>query len=172
VRTGTRPYRLRRWRWRDGDRVRFFFTCARPGRTSKFESKTAQISDRFVREWLRALPGPSTALVSLLGCKPDGTSEYKFYSFCGGYEKPEDRPGRQSFREWLDQWSSNEPIPLREHPTRDFDRVPDDLRVATAESIAELLRSGHTVVLIDSGGEQRTRQICDHMKAIEDSSNS
>src|ERR1700758_4758628 len=98
---------------------------------------------------------------TLLGCKPDGMSEYKFYSFYGGYEKAEDQKGRKSFRESLDQWCTNDPIALREHPTRDIDRVPDDARAATAESIAELLRSGHTVVLMDSGGEQRTRQIWD-----------
>jgi hypothetical protein len=165
-----KPYKLRRWRWKDGELSCYFFTCARPGRTNKEESKKAQVSDDLVSRWLTGLPGPRTAIVSLLGCKPDGTSEYAFYSFYGGYDKPEKRPGRKSFREWLDQRHGAPPIQLRECPTTDFNKVPDDVLNAAAKSVAELLRQGHTVVLVDSGGDQRTSQVCRYIGAVEDSS--
>ncbi len=77
----------------------YFFTCARPGKTNKPDSKKASVSDEEVKRWLSVLPGPKTAIVSLLGRKPDGMSEYAFYSFYGGYDKPEKQPGRKSFRE-------------------------------------------------------------------------
>jgi hypothetical protein len=38
-----KPYKLRCWRWKDGEASSYFFTCARPGRTSKEESKKAQV---------------------------------------------------------------------------------------------------------------------------------
>jgi hypothetical protein len=96
--------------------------------------------------------------------------EYPFYSFYGGFDKAEERPSHKSFREWLDQWCDTSPIQLREHPTSDYEKVPNDVLNAAAKSITELLRQGHTVVLMDSGGEQRTRQVCCYMGAVEDSS--
>jgi hypothetical protein len=109
-------------------------------------------------------------MASLLGRKPDGTSESAFYSFYGGYDKSEERPGHKSFRECLEQGCGASPIQLRAHPTHDYEKVPDDVLNAAAKSIAELLCQGHTVVLVDSGGEQRTRQVCCYMGAVEDSS--
>ncbi len=165
-----KPYKLRRWRLADGISNYYFFTCARPGRTSRPESRWDRVEDAVVRQWLSGLPGPKTAIVSLLGCKPDGTSEYDFYSFYGGFDKPEEQSGRKSFREWLDQYQGVTPILLEEHPTEDFKRVSDEALTSTATIIRELMRDDYTVVLIDSGGEQRTGQVCRHIGAVEDSS--
>ncbi len=165
-----KPYKLRRWRWNDGESSYYFFTCARPGRTGKEESKKAKVPDIVVNNWLSGLPGPMTAIVSLLGRKPNGMSEYSFYSFYGGYDKPDEQLGRKSFREWLDLHHSASPIQLLEHPTDDFQKISDDKLSAASETIADLLHQGHTVILVDSGGQQRTYQVCHYMGAIEDSS--
>jgi hypothetical protein len=97
-------------------------------------------------------------------------SEYAFYDFYGGYDKPEEYSNRKSFREWLNQRNNVPSIELREHPTDDFEKIPDNKLQAISKSIAELLREGHTVVLVDSGGIQRTEQVCRYMGAVEDSS--
>jgi hypothetical protein len=161
-----KPYNLRRWKV--GIPPRHFFTCARPGRTGNPASKSAPVSDNPVHRWVVGLPGPKTAIVSLLGRKPDGTSEFSFYSFHGGFDCQTDHHGSLSFQEWLRH--ENQSIVLREHPTEDFRPIPTDVLDAVASDIAKLLSEGRTVVVIDSGGQTRTKIICNHMHAIEDSS--
>jgi hypothetical protein len=100
-------------------------------------------------------------VVSLLGHKPDGTSEFSFYSFFGR---------GQSFQQWLDREYPEKTIKVVEHPTCDFRPVPKETLAAVASDILNLLSEGRTVVLVDSGGMQRTGQVCRHLGAIEDSS--
>jgi hypothetical protein len=116
------------------------------------------------------LPGPKTAIVSLLGRKPDGLSEFSFYSFYGGFDLPSDNPGRPSFLEWLARWHGDLSILVREHPTVDFQPIPADTLAAVAAAIDELLVAGRTVVLLDSGGQTRMKVVCNHIRATEDSS--
>jgi hypothetical protein len=100
------------------------------------------------------------AVVSLLGQKPDGTSEFSFYSF---YKK------HKSFQEWLDQHYEEKAIQIIRHPTCDFRPVPEEAMAAVTSEISKLLSEGRTVVLMDSGGETRTGQVCRHIGAVEDS---
>lgn len=123
-----------------------------------------------MRRWVLGLPGPKTAIVSLLGRKPDGLSEFSFYSFYGGFDLPSDDPVRPSFQEWLVRWHGDLSILVREHPTVDFQPIPADTLEAVAAALHELLVAGRTVVLVDSGGQTRTRVVCNHVRAIEDSS--
>jgi acetylglutamate kinase len=39
---------------------------------------------------------------------------------------------------------------------------------AIASDICELLSTGRTVVVVDSGGQLRTEMVCKHMRAVED----
>jgi hypothetical protein len=133
-------------------------------------SKIAPVSDDLVHRWILGLPGPRTAIVSLLGRKPDGTSEFSFYSFRGGFDLASDRPGCLSFQEWLDKWHGALSIVLREHPTWDYKPVPSKTLEAVSIGVHELASAGRTVVLIDSGGVTRSGMICQHMLAVEDSS--
>ena len=152
------PHRLRHWRLPalPGDVV--FHTCARPGRSKNSYGK---VPDNILRKWVSKLPAESdVAVVSLLGEKRDGTSEYSFYSFHA--------KGR-SFQQWLDKNCPTKGVQVVEHPTIDFDRVPTETMEAVASDISRLLSEGRTVVLMDSGGEERIRQVCRHMDAIEDS---
>src|SRR5438034_508690 len=94
-----KPYMLKRWRTGAPSNCHYFFTCARPGRTSDPDSKHAQVSDELVHRWVLGLPGPNTAIVCLLGRKPDGLSEFSFYSFYGGFDIPSEHPHCLSFQE-------------------------------------------------------------------------
>lgn len=166
-----KPYMLKRWRVNMQPKPLSFFTCARPGRTGNPSTKTKPVPDETVHRWVLGLPGPKTALISLLGRKPDGTSEFSFYSFYGGFDSPSDREGCISFQEWFGKWHRDLAVVIREHPTYDFKPVPQDTLEAASNDINELSVAGRTVVLVDSGGVTRTGQVCQHIGAIEDSAN-
>lgn len=154
----------------EGSDSSHFFTCARPGRTGNEASKSTQVPDQLVLRWVLGLPSPNTAIVSLLGCKPDGLSEFSFYSFYGGFDLATEHPGRLSFQQWLDRWHGGLSILVCEHPTRDYRPVPAETLEAVASDIKRLLSAGRTVVLLDSGGQQRTGSVCTYMSAVEDRS--
>ena len=59
---------------------------------------------------------------------------------------------------------------VREYPTCDFRPIPPETLAAVASEIAELLSTDSTVVVMDSGGEIRTKAVCKHMGTTEDSS--
>ncbi len=165
-----KPYMLKRWRLDTTPLPLWFYTCARPGRSGKSASKVALVPDDVVHRWVLGLPGPRTAIVSLLGRKPDGTSEFSFYSFFGGFDRRSDRPRCFSFQEWLNKWHSALSIVLREHPTCDFKPVSPETLDAVGNEICELASEGRTVVVIDSGGVTRTGSVGRHISAVEDSS--
>jgi hypothetical protein len=165
-----KPYMLRRWRTGDPPNCHYFFTCARPGRRGYSVSRHGTVSDDLVRRWVLGLPGPRTSIVSLLGCKLDGLSEFSFYSFYGGFDLPAEHPGRLSFQEWLTRWHRDQSIVVREHPTCDFKPIRPETLDAVASDIRRLQSAGRTVILIDSGGQTRTGVVCNHMRAAEDSS--
>jgi hypothetical protein len=161
------PYRKRRWR-RASDATRIaFFTCARPGRS---KSKDQPVSDKTVHQWVNNLPGPDTSIVSLLGDKPDGMSEFWFYSFYGGWDDPAEARGRLSFQAWLDKWHADRSIQVVEHPTHDYSptKISAETLAAIETDVERLLAAGRTVILVDSGGETRAGQVCRHLKFVED----
>jgi hypothetical protein len=166
-----KPYNLRRWKISDLDEGDGFFTCARPGRTGDPKSVNGQVDDAVVHAWVNGLlahVGPRPGIVSLLGSKPSGRSEFWFYSFFGGFDEAAAFPGRLSFSQWLHRWHPE--VDLREHPTFDSEKVPFDTLEAVAADVRELISNGHTAVIVDSGGQERTRQAADHLKAAEDHS--
>lgn len=154
-----KPYRLRRWRLGQAH----FYTCARPGRE---KGSDGAVPDGAVLAWVAGLPGPGTAILSLLGAKPDGCSEFSFYSFCGGPDIPTAR--RRPFREWLDA-RGHENVILREHPTCDLRPIPPADLERIPATLRSLIAEQRTVVVVDSGGQQRTAQACRHVGAVEDS---
>jgi hypothetical protein len=151
-------YRLRRWTIATST----FFTCARPGRK---DGPRGTVSDGVVRNWVNDVMalGPRLAIVSLLGTKPDGTSEYSFYSFRGGFEGP--AITSPTFVEWLAHTADD--VVWREHPTVDFSPLTEETLAAIAEDVRALLGEGRTLVIFDSGGETRTAQVCRHLGAKE-----
>jgi hypothetical protein len=153
------PWRLKRWRL-VSDAAAKFYPCARPGRS---RGSHGIVSDQLLHAWVKGLPvGNNLAVVSLLGTKPDGTSEYSFYSFY--------REGL-SFQDWLEQNYRERAIQVLEHPTCDFRRVKTVTLEAVASDMRRLMSEGTVVVLVNSGGLQRTGQICRYIGATEDFSN-
>jgi hypothetical protein len=69
----------------------------------------------------------------------------------------------------LDRRHKNTSVLVLEHPTYDFCAVPQETLDAVAADILGFLREERTVVLVDSGGETRIKQVCKFMHAIEHS---
>lgn len=162
-----KPFRLRRWKAGPDFGAVLYFTCARPGRTGNEASKSAFVPDEIVHRWVLGLPGPKPAIVSLLGSKPGGPSEFSFYTFYGGFDLAASNPGQLSFRDWVTQWHPDLSLSLHEHPTWDYTPVPPDTCRAVASDITALAAAGRTVTLVDSGGQQRSGQLCSFMSAVE-----
>ena len=98
--------------------------------------------------------------VSLLGRKPSGKSEFSFYSFCGGWDTQEERQGKPTFQEWLTQHHPGLGLKVVEHPTVDSTTIPDASLASIKRDVRRILDSGLTVILVDSGGVQRTGRVC------------
>lgn len=163
------PYRLRRWNRAGTAEQLNFYTCARPGRS---KGRTGQVDDALVSEWALNLPGaPSTTIISLLGRKPlpREQSEFSFYSFCGEWDTSTERHGKPTHEQWLTRHHPTLKLEILEHPTRDFAPIPTERLAAIAEDVTRLLKVGRTVVLMDSGGVQRSGQVCNHLGFVEDS---
>lgn len=161
----SKPFKLRHWRLKHDGQSIYFYTSARPGRSAELASKDAQIPDQLVAKWVRSLPGPTPAIISLLGTKPDGSSEYRFYSFSGGSDGSAGK--QKSFGAWLRDQIPEQAIELVERPTVDFKAVPEETIAAVLKDIKRLAAQGKTVVLVDSGGEQRTGAVCRRIGATE-----
>jgi hypothetical protein len=159
------PYRKRHWKKASSPERIAFYTCARPGRSL---SKTDPVPDQIVHKWVRGLPGPNTTILSLLGHKPDGTSEFTFYTFHSQLDTPGETRRGKSFQEWLDHHHADRGINVVEYPTTDYQGVPQTTLTAIAADVNRLLTDGRTVVLVDSGGQQRTGTVCKYLGLIED----
>jgi hypothetical protein len=149
------PWRLKHWCVGSSRGNRTFYTCARPGRS---KGSRGNVPDRLVNEWVSRLPASPVTILSLLGLKPDGTNEWSFYSFY--------RSGR-SFQEWLDQSHNDKTITVIEHPTCDMQLIPNEKLRVIALRLMNLVSDRKAVVLMDSGGIQRTGQVCKFVDAVE-----
>lgn len=146
------PYRLREWSVSVGR----LFSCGRPGRSEWRDA--LHVPDEVLRAWVQNLPEGKLVIVSLLGKKPNGKSEYAAYPFRGECDPPDE--GKPTFQKWLVTHFSDREITVREHPTVDYAPIPcETLREATAE-IRAFLQKGATVVVMDSGGVSRSGAVC------------
>jgi len=152
------PFRLREWKVPVGR----LFTCGRPGR-SKWKD-ASKVPNDALRKWTQNLPDGKLAIVSLLGRKPDGTSEYSFYPFYGGFD---DNDGRPTFRAWLQTYCPGREIVVRDHPTVDFELIPNDTLQNISTDVCHFLEQEYTVILMDSGGVTRTGKVCTFLRLHE-----
>ncbi len=160
------PFQLKRWKLDiSPNDAAYFYTCARPGRSKGRDKKL--VADDIVSAWVCGLPRPDTAIISLLGRKqgPEGLSEFSYYSFWGDFDTPSERGSQPSFQEWLDQQHEHLKILVREHPTYDDRPIPYNTLAAVESDIRDLISEGRMVVVVDSGGVDRTGQAGKHMKA-------
>jgi hypothetical protein len=132
------------------------YTCGRPGRAIRGRSREP-IGDDIIDEWVDGLPaGEVLHIVSLLGKKRDGFSEFDYYPFRSSRESG----AQPTFQEWLDQHYQSRFV-VHEFPTRDCTGIPSsDLKEIT-NHIRRLLEDGETVVVIDSAGAERTARVCE-----------
>jgi hypothetical protein len=147
------PFRLKEWRLA-GPSPGLFYTCARPGRS---RGSKGSVPDRLVLDWARGLPGcTETFIISLLGRKPKGTSEFSFYS---SFNDPD------SF-EWLNTLVAGRKFHVISHPTTDLEDIEPSILAMVANDVTRLVSESKTVVIIDSGGWTRTRAVAAHLGAI------
>ena len=149
------PYRLTEWFAKPQQiPAGRLFTCARPGRS--LGRRQAHIGDEYVLRWVAGLPASEeeTIIVSLLGKKPDGLSEFSYYSFRGGFEYH--RPNCPTFGEWLNANCRPRKFEVYEFPTIDLLVPGEDLKHRAVSTILSFLEVGKTVVIVDSGGIGRT----------------
>lgn len=132
------------------------FSSARPGRHL---GKNAKVPDSIVCDWITSLPlARKTFIVSLLGLRKDGRSEFRYYNFCGRNDKAR-RPKDPTFQEWLDKNFPGGRYQVMEHPTQDYKNIPPENLRATVLEVKKLLDQGETVVLMDSGGDTRVGKV-------------
>jgi hypothetical protein len=153
----TEPINLREWKAphnsTQGGRL---FTCGRPGRAIYRRAKVA-VGEDIIDLWASGLPRAEVRhMVSLLGWKTTGSSEFGYYPFRSSKE----RGAKPTFEEWL-----NKRYPQRfvvyEFPTVDARGIPGDVLADATRRVLSLLEAGHTTIVIDSAGAERTARVCE-----------
>lgn len=154
------PVNLRRWHRGDQQKREQgqLFTCGRPGRgASGYGTARKPVDVSVIVEWVNGLPQAEVLhIVSLLGCKKDGYSEFAYYPFRSALEAG----SRPTFQEWLHSHFERR-IVVHEFPTTDAQGIRRDVLASVTDRIRTLLRNHSTVVLIDSAGAERTKRVCE-----------
>ena len=150
--TSSEPANLIEWRGNGGR----LFTCGRPGRAT-YGRQRHQIGEDTINLWVKGLPRADVLhIISLLGQKTDGFSEFAYYPFRSSREvgpKP-------TFQEWLDQRYGHRFV-VHEFPTTDARGIQPDLLESVKSRVLSLLSSGDTVIVVDSAGAERTARVCE-----------
>lgn len=146
------PCNLKEW----SSPIGRLFTCSRPGRAT-YGTKKRPIPQDAIRSWINGLPAaPTLHLVSLLGWKKDGYSEFSYYPF----RSEKEANAKPTICQWMDAHAGRS-IVVHEFPTED--RLPiaaENLEAAT-QAVESLVAAGAVVVVMDSAGSQRTGAVCD-----------
>ncbi len=107
--------------------------------------------------WVKGLPPAEVQhIVSLLGKKRSGFSEFGYYPFRSA-RKPGSEP---TFQEWFDERYGRRFV-VHEFPTVDARAIPADVLEAVRRHVLDLLNCASTVVVVDSAGAERTARVCD-----------
>jgi len=134
------------------------WTCGRPGR-GVYGTEWKKIGDETVHMWVEGLPKAKVLhIVSLLGKKPDGRSEFWYYSF----RSERERGVKPTFQQWLDD-NVDGCFCVHEFPTTDRQGIPERLKDEVVDCITTLLQQDCTVVIVDSAGAERTARICEDL---------
>jgi hypothetical protein len=152
----TEPIRLREWTAPDSSRkTGRLFTCGRPGRATVGTSYVT-VGEHIIDLWVNGLPKAEVVhIVSLLGSKDNGKSEFGYYPFRSSKESGP----KPTFQEWLDKRYGKRFVVV-EFPTVDAQKIPREGLDAAACEASRLLEAGYTIIVIDSGGDTRSGQVC------------
>src|SRR5207302_9224390 len=97
-------------------------------------------------------------IISLLGRKRDGFSEFSYYPFRSRFEA-NDKP---TFEDWLNARYDRR-FTVHEFPTVDAQGVPADV-VSTAQAqVLASLQAGRSTIIVDSAGAERTSRVCESL---------
>lgn len=111
------------------------------------------MADSIVDKWVNGLPGGvATTIISLLGRKSDGLSEFSFYTFSVVIETTHESGKRPLFQDWLAQRPADRAVQPVEDPSTDFKPLETVVLEAAAQDVEACLLSGRIVVLVDSCG--------------------
>ena len=153
----TEPINLREWKapgssWQRGR----LFTCGRPGRGTYGRAKVT-VAEHIIDRWAGGLPKADVLyIVSLLGRKTTGLSEFSYYPF----RSSEEHDAKPTLQEWLTKRYGQRFI-VHEVPTVDGRGIPRGILDAAARSVRNSLERGHTTVVIDSAGAERSGRVCE-----------
>lgn len=151
------PMNLSEWRpFAASQQTGRLFTCGRPGRATFGRAKT-RVDDGTIDQWVAGLPRVGILhIISLLGRKTTGFSEFGFYPFRSAKESGTN----PTFQEWLDERYGRRFV-VHEFPTVDGQGMPpDDLRAVTYRVLG-LIENRSAVVIVDSAGAERTARVCE-----------
>ena len=131
----TEPINLREWKAPPGSRqIGRLFTCGRPGRAT-FKREKIRVPEEIIDLWARGLPKADVVhIVSLLGWKNTGFSEFGYYPFRSSKEE-ETKP---TFEEWLND-RYPERFVVHEFPTVDAQGIPRDVLCGAKRQVLSLL---------------------------------
>jgi hypothetical protein len=147
------PKNLSEWRPRQGARL---FTCGRPGRAT-YGRKKVRIDDDTIDQWVNRLPKAEILhIVSLLGKKTSGFSEFGYYPF----RSSEESGTKPTFQDWLDERYGRRFV-VHEFPTVDAQEIPSDVLKKVRRCVLDLIENGSTVVVVDSAGAKRAARVCE-----------
>jgi hypothetical protein len=130
---GGEPANLREWAApvSCGGRL---FTCGRPGR-SAFGRKKRPIDKDTIDLWVKGLPDAKPLdIVSLLGKKKSGFSEFEYYPFRSSQEAGT----KPTFQQWLDKHYYGR-FRVHEFPTVDAQGIPSDVLMAVTRYVLNLI---------------------------------
>ena len=155
------PVNLREWEPRAAAPAHArLYTAGRPGRgTPGYGLVRRAVDNAIIDRWVAGLPSAEVLhIVSLLGKKTDGFSEYAYYPFRSCLEAG----SQPSSQDWLHQRHGPRFL-VHEFPTTDVRGIEDDLMERIGTCVRRLLHEGHTVLIIDSAGAERTARVCEQL---------
>lgn len=153
------PMNLREWRPISPAPQRgCLFTCGRPGRAT-FGRDIRAVDEDIIDLWAQGLPEAEVLhIVSLLGRKANGFSEFGYYPF----RSSEESGTKLTFQKWLDKRYGRQFI-VHEFPTTDCRGIPPDVLKAVLHLALALIEDGRAVLVMDSAGAERTARVCEAM---------
>ncbi|MDR4493705.1 MAG: hypothetical protein R3B74_04635 [Nitrospirales bacterium] len=114
------------------------------------------INEDVIDSWEQGLPQADVLhIVSLLGQKTNGLSEFSYYPFRSAKENG----AKPVFEEWLNERYSRLFV-VYEFPTIDCQGIPPDVLSAAGRQVVKCLEGGETTIVIDSAGAERTTRVC------------